>query len=404
MSACTRSRRQARCTITQWKRGFVTALLFASVADAVLAEPTAISSNVESEPLASALTPQAWNQVEHSIERALAWLARQQNADGSFEAPDSAQPAATSFAIMAYLSKGHMPGEGVYGRQLDLAIDYVLRLQQPNGLLAAGSDSSTVSVETQFQVGTVPTSSKTANYNHAISGLMLTEVYGMTDRNRAAKLKPAIVKALGFSRRVQTLPKASPQDKGGWRYLNARDSDLSVTSWELMFFRSARNAEFTVPKEFVDDAVGYVLRCWEETQGIFYYKKSGNEQRWSRGMVGAGVLSLAMAGQHQTRVAQRAGDWLLSRPFQRFGETVGGGDRFYYSAYYCSQAMAQLGGRYWKQFFPSLVNVLLQCQQSSGEWPPEPYGSDRMFGNTYTTAMAVLSLTPPLQLLPVYQR
>ena len=404
MSACTRSRRQARCTITQWKRGFVTALLFASVVGAMPAEPTAAPSNVESESLASALTPQAWNQVEQSIERALAWLARQQNADGSFEAPDSAQPAATSFAIMAYLSKGHLPGEGMYGRQIDLAIDYVLRLQHPNGLLAAGSDNSTVSVEAQFQVGTVPTSSKTANYNHAISGLMLTEVYGMTDRTRAAKLKPAIVKALGFSRRVQTLPKASPQDKGGWRYLNARDSDLSVTSWELMFFRSARNAEFTVPKEFVDDAVGYVLRCWEETQGIFYYKKSGNEQRWSRGMVGAGVLSLAMAGQHQTRVAQRAGDWLLSRPFQRFGETVGGGDRFYYSAYYCSQAMAQLGGRYWKQFFPNLVKVLLQSQQSSGEWPPEPYGSDRMFGNTYTTAMAVLSLTPPLQLLPVYQR
>jgi hypothetical protein len=121
-------------------------------------------------------------------------------------------------------------------------------------------------------------------------------------------------------------------------------------------------------------------------------------------MVGAGILSLAMAGQHQTRIAQRAGDWLLLRPFQRFGETVGGGDRFFYSVYYCSQAMAQLGGRYWKQFFPSLVNVLLQSQQSTGEWPPEPVGSDRTFGNTYTTAMAVLSLTPPLQLLPVYQR
>jgi hypothetical protein len=47
---------------------------------------------------------------------------------------------------------------------------------------------------------------------------------------------------------------------------------------------------------------------------------------------------------------------------------------------------------------------LLECQQPSGEWPPEPYGSDRIFGNSYTTAMAVLSLTPPLQLLPVYQR
>ena len=121
-------------------------------------------------------------------------------------------------------------------------------------------------------------------------------------------------------------------------------------------------------------------------------------------MVGAGILSLAMAGQHDTRVAQRAGDWLLNYPFQRFGERVGSGDRFFYSTYYCSQAMAQLGGRHWREFFPRLVNVLLRSQQSSGEWPPEPHGSDRMFGNTYTTAMAVLSLTPPLQLLPVYQR
>ncbi len=68
------------------------------------------------------------------------------------------------------------------------------------------------------------------------------------------------------------------------------------------------------------------------------------------------------------------------------------------------QAMAQLGGRHWRQFFPALVNVLLRSQQPSGEWPPEPYGNDAMFGNAYTTAMAVLSLTPPLQLLPVYQR
>ena len=378
--------------------------LLGGIANAVPAEPVADPSNAESESLASALTPQAWDQVELSIEKALAWLARQQNADGSFEAPDSAQPAATSFAIMAYLSKGHLPGEGLYGQQIDKAIDYVLRLQQSSGLLATGGDSSAISVATQFQVGTVPTPAKTANYNHAIAGLMLTEVYGTTDRIRAAKLKPAIVRALNFSRRAQTLPKSAPGDKGGWRYLNAADSDLSVTSWQLMFFRSARNAEFPVPKEFVEDATGYVLRCWQDTEGIFYYKTSGTDRRWSRGMVGAGVLCLAMAGQHQTRIAQRAGDWLLTRPFQRFGETVGGGDRFFYSAYYCSQAMAQLGGKYWKQFFPNLVNVLLQNQQPSGEWPPEPYGSDRTFGNTYTTAMAVLSLTPPLQLLPVYQR
>jgi hypothetical protein len=101
---------------------------------------------------------------------------------------------------------------------------------------------------------------------------MLTEVYGLTDRARGAKLKPAILKALEFSRRDQISAKTDPQDVGGWRYLNYRtsgDSDLSVTSWQLMFYRSARNAEFPVPKQYADDALGYVLRCWNEQQGIF---------------------------------------------------------------------------------------------------------------------------------------
>jgi hypothetical protein len=385
----------------------IAALLWIGVAQAALIEPEAAPADADNEPLASALTPQAWVQVERSIDSALVWLSSQQLADGSFAAPANAQPAATSFAVMAFLSKGHRAGEGPYGKQIDRAIDSVLRLQQSNGLLASGGDNLAEDFQNQVQGGRATGSSKSANYNHAISALMLTEVYGTTDRVRGAKLKPAILKALDFSRRVQIQPKGYPQDKGGWRYLNnsvSGDSDLSVTSWELMFYRSAKNAEFPVPKEFAEDAVGYVLRCWDENQGIFYYKKSGSEQRWSRGMVGAGILSMAMAGQHQTRIARRAGDWLLTRPFQGFGESVGNGDRFFYSAYYCSQAMAQLGGRYWKQFFPPLVSTLLESQQPSGEWPPEPYGSDRVFGNTYTTAMAVLSLTPPLQLLPVYQR
>ena len=111
-------------------------------------------------------------------------------------------------------------------------------------------------------------------------------------------------------------------------------------------------------------------------------------------------------------MALAAGDWLVAHPFRVFGETdspAGGMDRFFYSAYYCSQAMAQLGGRYWEQFFPALAAVLLDSQQRDGSWPPEvggavPQGGDALFGNVYSSAMAVLSLTPPYQLLPVYQR
>jgi hypothetical protein len=66
--------------------------------------------------------------------------------------------------------------------------------------------------------------------------------------------------------------------------------------------------------------------------------------------------------------------------------------------------MAQLGGRFWKRFFPALAEVLLSNQAADGSWPAEPDSGDAIFGNDYTTALAVLSLTPPYQLLTVYQR
>ena len=68
-------------------------------------------------------------------------------------------------------------------------------------------------------------------------------------------------------------------------------------------------------------------------------------------------------------MAQGAGDWLLAHPFTGFGQRVGEKDRFFYGAYYCSQAAAQLGGRYWEGIFPPLANAILEGQQASGAWP-----------------------------------
>jgi hypothetical protein len=149
----------------------------------------------------------------------------------------------------------------------------------------------------------------------------------------------------------------------------------------------------------------YVRRCWNQERGVFNYALVGaGDIKSTRGMVGAGILSLSLAGQHRTRMALAAGDWLLAHPFERFGELIGPDDNFFYSAYYCSQASMQLGGRYWEEMFPKLVEALLGAQSPDGSWPPEPQGGIRRFGNVYTTAMAVLALTPPYQLLPLYQR
>jgi hypothetical protein len=94
------------------------------------------SAAAPAKALAEALSPEKWRQVENSVDRALAWLATQQGPDGSFPTRDTAQPAVTSLCVMAFLSRGHQPGFGPYGQQLNRAIDYVLSCQQDDGLFS----------------------------------------------------------------------------------------------------------------------------------------------------------------------------------------------------------------------------------------------------------------------------
>jgi hypothetical protein len=347
-------------------------------------------------PLSAVLPPEKWKKMEGAVDRALAWIASEQANDGSFPSLNTAQPAVTSLCVMAFLSRGHQPGVGPYGQQLDRAIDYVLSCQKSDGLLCHDSPGP----YWQFE-----RASHTGSYNHAIAGLMLGEVYGHVTGERAKQLKTAIQKALVFSRALQSRPKMDPEDFGGWKYIRPAtpnsDADLSVTAWQLMFLRSARNAEFSVSQKYVEEALDYVRRNWDPQTGMFNYTKS---EGGSRGMVGAGILSLSMGGQHQTAMARAAGDWLLAHPYGRLGQSYGTFDRYFYSMYYCSQAAAQLGGHYWEGIYPPIVDAVLNCQEPSGALPPEPNRGDVVFGQCYTTALAVLALTPPYQLLPVYQR
>jgi hypothetical protein len=170
-----------------------------------------------------------------------------------------------------------------------------------------------------------------------------------------------------------------------------------------MFLRSARNAEFKVPQPYIDEAMGYVRRTFNPANSMFHYEISASQrERYSRGLVGSAILSLALGGQHQSPEALAGGNWLLEHPFSRFDERIGGGDRFFYSTYYCSQAAAQLGGRYWTGIFPPIAMILLKAQHADGSFPLE--NRDGSYGPAYSTALAVLSLTPAYQILPVYQR
>ena len=381
----------------------VVSALLAVIPSRALAQDDASTLFGRSSNLSTALPPGEWAKVETAVDHGLAWLASQQAEDGRFPSEEAAQPAVTAMAVMAFLSRGHVPDEGPYGANISRAIDFVLSTQTYRGYFSL----LPVTPPAQHL-----TPSQTVTYNHSIAGLMLGEVYGMTSGERSERIEAALAKALVYHREVQTREKQVPSDVGGWRYgypdsPNAA-SDMSVTGWALMFLRSARNAEFNVPKQYFDEGLDFVERCYEpdagkQENGVFRYRplaSSPNEEpRASLANTASAMLTLILGGRLDHEGIVDGVRWFRSREYPRPWQD----GYFYLATYYSSQAMAQVGGDTWNQIFPQIAANLLAEQSSDGSWPLGT-GTERNFGSTYSTSLAVLALTPAYQLLPIYQR
>ena len=357
----------------------------------------------ESSNLSSALPPGEWSRVEESVDKALAWLASQQAEDGRFPSDQIAQSAVTSFAVVAFLSRGQMPDEGRHGKHISKAIEFVLSTQRRRGdfsLLPVTPPSNHL------------TPSQTVTYNHSIAGLMLGEVYGMTSGEVSKRIESAIERALIYHREVQSREKATPGDFGGWRYgypeSPQASSDMSVTGWALMFLRSARNAEFRVPKQYFDEGLDYVQRCYEpdpanHEKGVFRYRPLESDPTGSPQITlantASSMLTLILGGRQDHESIPVGVEWFRSRPYPRPWQN----NYFYLASYYSSQAMAQVGGDMWNQVYPQIARNLMSEQTEDGSWPAGS-GTERNFGSAYSSSLAVLALTPAYQLLPIYQR
>lgn len=230
-------------------------------------------------------------------------------------------------------------------------------------------------------------------YSHGISTLMLAEVAGMTDDALAERCRDALKKAVRLILSAQSVRK-DRASQGGWRYHpSSNDSDLSVTGWQLLSLRAAKNLGCDVPAENIDAAVEYVKRLSVRNRGFGYQSGSGS----SPTRAGTGILCLEICGVHHSPETLGAADALLQDPLRADQEW------FFYGAYYCTIGMFQVGGKHWEQGKGHLIPLLLNLQAEDGSWSGRQ-GQERGLGTVYATSLAVLALSVEYQYLPIYQR
>jgi len=176
---------------------------------------------------------------------------------------------------------------------------------------------------------------------------------------------------------------------------------MSVTVWQTMALRAAKNAGLDVPREAIDDAVGYIRRLYapdSETRGAvklggFGYQTKGREISTTA----EGLLAMQVCGQYDSDEVKGASDRLLK-------DGVRQGERwFFYTTYYYAQGMYQRGGKHADEAKRLVSDLLLPLQSREGWWEGIN-GEERQGGKVYATSMAVLSLSVKNHFLPIYQR
>jgi hypothetical protein len=309
--------------------------------------------------------------VDQAVAKGLAWLATQQNQDGSF-AGSGPRIAITGLTVMAFLADGHTPDVGRYGDALRAAIDFLVAAAPADGYYGRVDGSRM--------------------YGQAISTLALAEACGVESDGNRHVIRPILSKAVRVILDAQAVTK-QPVHQGGWRYEpQSPDSDLSLTGWNVLALRACRNVGVEVDKTAIERALAYVLRCYRPKQGFAYIP--GGEA--SPSMTGVGLLTIHLIGNAQQPELLDASEALKEKP-------ATDRSRFpYYDAYYAVQAANQIGGEIWTSVWTRTRDWIIARQQQDGSWPASATAEEP--GVVYSTSMAILTLTVPAQLLPAYQR
>ena len=331
--------------------------------------------------------------TERAVAGGLSWLARHQNADGSWsfdghskhckdtsctcDGKNASKGAATAFALLPFLAAGQThKSQGPYQKTIADGIEFMGRSAKPDGNLQAGPASM---------------------YAQGVATIVLCEAYGMS---KDPRLKLPAQKAIEYICRAQH------PELGGWHYYlpggTPTAGDLSVVGWQLMALKSAKMSGLDVPPVVLEKAQKFLKSVSKgEKGGLSCYMVDSGP---TPAMTSVGLLSKQFLGAKRTDPAMQEGMQYMMK------NLPGEGARNSYYFYYATQVMHNLPGREWDEWNRAMRKYLIDTQVkkecAAGSWDPELPNKDTWAdegGRLLITSINTLNLEVYYRFLPLYQ-
>ncbi len=298
-------------------------------------------------------------QVDTMYERGLSYLAKNQNAQGSWNDSMGSEPGVVGLCVVSFLAHGEDPNHGPYAAVISKAIEYILSQQNPtNGYIG------------------------NSMYNHGFATLALAESYGAVENPKIAPaLKKCVDLILSAQKRNGT--------KGAWRYTpESTDQDTTVSGCQLVALYAARNAGIPVPDEAFKKGLAYMASCRSSSDGSYGYTSAGGGKPT---LTAIGVLVLSLAKEKEGKGFGDSVKYLQGQLSFR--------DRHYpyYFEYYMSQALFHADTDTWNEWNSRNIRYLSTIQSRDGSWPGNK-------GQSFNTAGSLLSLALNYRFLPIYEK
>lgn len=330
------------------------------------------------------------DKVNASIDQALAYLVSKQDAsEGCFSSSSQMTNLNTALSCLSLVAAGQRPGGSQYEDNLRRGSLYLARAaNKGNGYL--GKEG------------------KARMYGHGICMLALCEAYGLMQKEDdtlsiegamqreedTLSIKAAIEKARDVVVKAQCATTNS--HSGGWRYQpQPKDSDLSVTVWQILALQSAQSCGIEVPDHVVSNALAYVRTCYggrQKRKGFCYQAKKNSP---STAMRCAGVVCMLAAAES---VGEAEMDMIAESARFLPDVDVEKGKHYYYMAYCIAAAAIMMGEEYSDKVLTKLEDFLIDLQQENGEFKKHSGHS----GDVYSTAFATICLSMGYAYVPIY--